>query len=386
MSEARYEYGVVIIEGHVQGLANARLLKKDGIPAIVVDKGNCIARYSRYCSRFFKCPDYLSEDFSQFLIDMNMKNNLKDWLLLPSNDHAVLSIAKHKTELSRYYKIITEDLPIIKKIYDKRTLLTIAESAGIPIPSTIMPIAENPSSVALRYPILIKGNNGLSFYKRFKNKAFLIKRESDLVPLWENELKGVKPHEYFIQEVIPDDNKTVSVTVFAERGTVHTCWMGIKLREHPISFGTATCCQSTHDKEMLDLSKNLIQQLKFTGVCEIEWIRDSRDDKPKLIEINARTWLWVGLAAKCGINYPKIIYDYVYNNSIPSDSGYRQNVIWLNLYTDLVFSAKRIISGIEKPMTLVRTYRRFTEACWDWKDPAPFFMYALLITKFIRQR
>ncbi len=30
-------------------------------------------------------------------------------------------------------------------------------------------------------------------------------------------------------------------------------------------------------------------------------------DKYKLIEINARTWLWVGLAKACGIDYANII-------------------------------------------------------------------------------
>ncbi len=56
--------GAVIIEGHVQGLSNARSLGEAGIPVIVVDRNNCIARYSRYCKMFYSSPDFDTDDFA----------------------------------------------------------------------------------------------------------------------------------------------------------------------------------------------------------------------------------------------------------------------------------------------------------------------------------
>jgi len=150
----RNKPGVVVIEGHVQGLANTRLLGQSGIPVIVIDKDDCVAKYSKYCKAFYKCPDYLSEDFIDFLIRLNKAFNLTNWLLLPSNDHAVYNLSLHKDTLSQYYKIITEDIEIIENIYNKRKLLQIADKVGIPIPATIMPEFENPRIVELRYPIL----------------------------------------------------------------------------------------------------------------------------------------------------------------------------------------------------------------------------------------
>ena len=214
--------GVVVIEGHVQGLANTRLLGQSVIPVIVIDKGNCIAKHSKYCKAFYKCPDYLSEEFIDFLIRLNKAFNLTNWLLLPSNDHAVYNVSLHKDTLSRYYKIITEDIEIIENIYNKRKLLQIADKAGIPIPATIMPELENPRLVDLRYPILIKGNQGLNFYKRFKHKAFIITTPDELINIWNKELREARPEEYIIQEIIPNVHKTVSVTVFADKGTVYT--------------------------------------------------------------------------------------------------------------------------------------------------------------------
>jgi len=378
--------GVIVIEGHVQGLANTRLLGREGIPVIVVDKGNCVGRYSRYCKKFFQCPDFLSAEFVDFLVRLQRAEGLQDWLLLPSNDHAVYSIAKNKHTLGKYFKIITEDIEVIDKIYNKRELLQLALRAGIPIPKTVFPVEVNPDRVDLRYPVLIKGNNGLSFYKRWHHKAIALDSDSELRRLLRDKLKGVRPDEYFIQELIPDEYKTVSVTVFAVKGEVFSHWAGVKLRSHPINFGTATCCQSAYDEQMLAFSKKLMVALGYTGICEIEWLKDPRDNEPKLIEINARTWLWVGLAAKCGVNYPLMAYDYMNKGDIPKATNYDTGVIWLNLYTDLFYSIQRLIKGINKPKDILATYRGFREACWDRKDPLPFFMYGALLSSFLKGR
>ncbi|MFA5570233.1 MAG: hypothetical protein WC990_02185 [Sphaerochaetaceae bacterium] len=385
-SKNRKKTGVVVIEGHVQGLANTRILGKQGVPVIVVDKDNCVAKYSKYCLKFFRCPDYITDDFADFLIELNKKESLQNWVLLPSNDHAVLTISKHKDRLSKLYSVITEDIEVINKIYNKKELLSIAENINVPIPKTVMPVNSNPEEVDLRYPIIIKGNNGLSFYKKYKSKAVIVEDPGELAKIWSSELKGAEPEEYFIQEVIPYDHKTVSFTLFAVKGIIHSYWMGVKLREHPVKFGTATCCQSVYEEDLLKYSKVLIKELEYTGVCEIEWLRDSRDGKSKLIEINARTWLWVGLAEKCGVNYPIMIYDYLINNVIPEEKEYSVSVIWLNLYTDLIFSVKRIVKGIDTLKSILITYKNFYDACWDIKDPIPFFAYGILGLGFLKRR
>ncbi len=378
--------GAIIIEGHVQGLANTRILGKAGIPVIVISKNNCIARYSRYCQKFFLCPDYLSDGFIEFLIKLAIAENLYDWVLLPSNDHAVYIIAKNKKELSEYYRVITENFDVISKIYNKRALLGIALKAKISIPASVMPESESTSLPVLNYPILIKGNNGLNFYKIFKRKVFLARSEMELKKLITLINNKIRPSDYFFQELIPAGTNTISVAVFSVNGEIYTYWMGEKIREHPIRFGTATCCKSTYENEVIRLSKIIISELKYTGVCEIEWLKDRRDNEYKLIEINARSWLWVGLADKCGISFPIILLKYIYNKEIPKQLDYRIGFYWINIYTDAVYTVKRIFLGIDKVKTILSSYQRFTEACWDPQDPIPFFMYGLLSIGFLCER
>ena len=68
--------GAIIIEGHVQGLSNVRSLGEVGIPVYVIDTAHCLAQHSKYCRKYFRCPDYRTEEFINFLIQLGKKECL----------------------------------------------------------------------------------------------------------------------------------------------------------------------------------------------------------------------------------------------------------------------------------------------------------------------
>jgi D-aspartate ligase len=338
--------GVIVIEGHVQGLSNTRSLGESGIPVIVVDKNTCLAQHSRYCNKFIICPVFNSPEFVNFLLDIADSLNLKGWLLLPSNDHAVYSISKNKEKLKTFYKIITPGLEIIDQIYNKERLLISASEVKIPYPVSWFPKKfEEEMPLNLNFPVLIKGKFGLNFYKRTGQKAFLIERKDQLNTVMGHLQSKISADDLFIQELIPltPVHKTISFTAFCIGGDIKTHWMGVKLREHPIQFGTATCANSVSVDVCYKQSAVLLKQLNYTGVCEVEFLQDPRDDQYKLIEINARTWLWVGLAKACGVDYAKISYEFA--NNLPSHypETYQLNKKWVNLLTDIPYSIIAII-------------------------------------------
>src|SRR5690625_1181282 len=254
--------GVIIIEGHVQGLSNARALGEAGVPVIVVDTGACVAQHSRYCKHYFKCPEYSTDQFADFLIELAKEENLRDWVLVPSNDHAVKTISKFKKELEETYKIITPDWDILQNIYDKVRLLDIAKSAGVPVPETylIQSIHDAAESVR-RFPVLTKGRHGLSFYKSTGQKAFLSENKDELIAHLKEISGSLDLADTFTQELIPynGENKTISFTAFSVDGEIKTHWAGVKLREHPLQFGTATFTKSVYIEECYRQSVVLLQ-------------------------------------------------------------------------------------------------------------------------------
>ena len=338
--------GAIIIEGHVQGLSNVRALGEVGIPIYVIDTGKCLAQFSKYCIKYFKCPDYSSAEFIDFLIELGKKESLHNWTLIPSNDHIVENLSNNLSRLKPYYLTLSPDPEILYNIINKRTLLSIASHCNTPIPKTCYP--DNMDQLAsLRFPVLLKGTLGLTFYKSMHVKAVEITNREDFVGIFQSVLSKVGPDDLMIQELIPYDekHKVVSFTCFAERGIIKSFWMGVKLHEHPVRYGTATLSKSVLIPELLQNATPLIAMLNYTGVCEIEFLRDPRDGIYKLIEINPRTWLWVGLAKSCGVNYALMIYNYLNGITNVYPLNYAVDVKWINWITDSIFSIKAIISG-----------------------------------------
>jgi predicted ATP-grasp superfamily ATP-dependent carboligase len=382
--------GVLIIEGHVQGLSNVRALGEHGIPVWVIDKSDCVARYSKYCQNFFICPDYDSDSFIAFLIHFSEQHQLNNWLLLPSNDHAVYNISKNKENLSAHFKLITENLETVLKIYDKVELLKIAQEIGVnyPLYETYNNLSECKAS-QLTFPLITKGNNGLSFYKKTKTKVLLSNSLEEL----ENNLKNLESKiplkETFTQEILPysEENKTISFTCFSINGEIKAHWIGVKLREHPLRFGTATLAESIEKKELYLPSQKLMQTLNYTGICEIEYLLDIRDKKYKLIEINARTWLWVGLAKACGVNYAKLAYDFVNGVTIKESKNYEIGTVWFNPITNVFFGIKGLLLGRVKLKSIFENIpKKKINALFQKGDRKPGFMYFVLLFKIFKTR
>jgi D-aspartate ligase len=347
--------GAIIIEGHVQGLSNTRSLGEKGIEVWVVDKADCVASYSKYCKKFIQCPDFKTDAFVEFLIQTAIQYSLKDWVLIPSNDHAVFSLSRNKERLSKYYRLVTDDWETIQKIYDKSSLLEIAQESGVPIPETIyFTTADEVKAHNITYPVLTKGREGLNFYKSLGRKAFLAHSENELREQLTLIESKVPLKETFTQELIPSDgnNKTISFTAFCIKGEIKTHWTGLKLREHPIQFGTATCAKSVWIPEVLHQSELLLRKLQYTGVCEVEYLLDPRTGTFKLIEINARTWLWVGLAKACGVDYAALLYYYAQGSDVNYPKEYKKDVYWFNPVTDFIYGLIGMLKGVYQIRTL----------------------------------
>ena len=380
--------GAIVIEGHVQGLSNTRSLGELGITVYVVDTVHCLAQHSKYCKKYFKCPPFHSEAFIVFLLDLAKKEGLRGWMLIGSNDHIVENLSLNKSRLQTYYKMLVPDEAQLYNIINKKNLLKVAKECETTIPETCYP--ENLEAAKLfRYPLLVKGNRGLSFFKATHQKAIQVDDYQSLISVFNHLRDIVQLDDVMIQELIPSTagNKVVSFTCFAENGVIKTYWMGRKLREHPIKYGTATFAESVYQGDVLKEATPLVKALDYTGVCEIEFMLDERDGKYKLIEINPRTWLWVGLAKKCGIDYAKIMYRYL--NGIPQDypHEYVVGTKWINWITDLFFGMKAIRGKLFSAKEYLRSLKgQKTKAIWNWKDPCPGIVFPFMLIYIANKR
>lgn len=378
--------GAIVIEGHVQGLSNTRSLGELGIPVYVLDVSHCLAQHSKYCTKYFRCPNFKSKEFIQFLIELAQKDNLQGWFLIGSNDHIVENLSLHAQELAPYYTMVVPSKEQLYQIIDKANLMQIASTCGTHIPRTC-DLNTIEQTKEFTYPLLIKGREGLSFYKATHQKAVQVNDEAEL--LSKSKEISQLTSDVMIQELIPFDrnNRVVSFTCFAVNGEIKTYWMGQKLREHPIKYGTATMSESVLIPEVLEEAKPLVKTLNYTGICEIEFMRDARDGYYKLIEINPRTWLWVGLAKECGIDYAKVMYKYVNGIEQQYPESYQVGIKWRNAVTDFVFGMQAIL---QKHVTLSEYINSLSGRCvhaiWHWKDIVPGLIFPILSFYIAKKR
>lgn len=163
--------------------------------------------------------------------------------------------------------------------------------------------------------------------------------------------------------------------------------MGVKVREHPLEFGTATFARSVYIRECYEQSIPLLKALNYSGVCEIEYLLDPKDNRYKLIEINARTWLWVGLAKACGIDYAKMIYNYVngLQNIYPTE--YNTELKWRNSFTDIAYTSLALLTGKMSLKNISEQNKgAIIDAVLHNGDNKPYWAYIFLMVTFLFRR
>jgi predicted ATP-grasp superfamily ATP-dependent carboligase len=60
--------------------------------------------------------------------------------------------------------------------------------------------------------------------------------------------------------------------------------------------------------EIVDAALSLLREFGYFGLSQVEFKRDARDGRFRLMEINPRLWQWHGLAGACGVDLPRIAY------------------------------------------------------------------------------
>ena len=395
MKKKKNTTGVIVIGDHVQSLGIIRSLGRRGIPVYLLhDKNLCIGRFSRYTKRYIKTPGASNETkFIDFMIKFAKNEQVIDWILMPTNDIAVHTLSKHKEILEEFYRVSTPSWDIVKFAYNKKLTYQIAEKNGIPLPKTIYPEnldAMNEISHDIDFPVIIKPAIVDHFYKKTKTKVFKTNTKEELIQAYIKASHVIDPSEIMVQEVIPGGpDNLYSFCSFFKNGKVIGIFTGRRSRQRPMDFGIgSTFVESVYVPELIKLGTHLLKAMNYYGLSEVEFKKDVRDGKFKLLEINARTWLWHSLAIRCGVDFPYLFYkDMIMNNEAALITSFIENVKWIHIYTDLTVIVKEILKGNMKVKDYITSLKGEKEfGVFSWDDPLPFIGETLMLPYLWRTR
>ena len=374
----------VLVNGDddVNNLGVVRALGRHGVPIILLSSNHqYVARYSRYINKWLRFPDPMeSEDkYIESLIKLGKQIEEK-CVVIPTNDGAVMTLSKHKGELEQYFLLPIPSFEVVEKCVNKRMFYQLLKQMSIPHPKTYFPkdLKELKSiGEEMEYPYIIKPAYMHLFSAQFHIKCFFIDSPQTL----NNAIQELEDKELdvFLQEIIPGNEHYSLLTYFDSENEPQASCGWDKIQQDPPFFGSySVLCKSAWRAEPIALAEQLLRTMKYHGIAEPEFKKDTRDNTYKLLEINARTSIPNALPAKCGTDITHIAYldtigRYKGNLKSPESGNFWVNdTFYLHDFFKLKFTKNMFSMNIINPLKRKRVY-----AVSAWDDPIP-LLFALL--------
>jgi D-aspartate ligase len=300
--ESRMPPAVVVDVRWVNGLAAIRSLGRLGVPVFALaHRASALGFRSRY-SVGVVCPDPVVDEAAYVACLGELARGLDAPApIFPTHDEFLNSIARHADELGGRFLHPFPDWELLEKIQDKAWQLAQAERLGIPVPRTVEEPVDD-----LVFPVLVKPRDPVGFRREFGRQAFRCESPEALAADFER----ARPYRPLVQEFVPGgDEELYSLGSYLDAGgEALGLFSGRKLLQMPPGVGTCRIGEAVWVDEVVEQGLALLRGIGFRGLSQVEFKRDARDGRYKLMEINPRLWQWHGLAAAAGVDLTRIAY------------------------------------------------------------------------------
>lgn len=294
----------------VNGLAAIRSLGRMGVPVFALDhRPSALGFRSRFAVPLI-CPDPGGDTaaYGEFLRELGDAIGVAA-PVFPTHDPPANAMARLRDDLGGRFLYPFPGWDTLSLVQSKRVQLERAVEVGVDVPRTAHPASADEALSAaadVGYPVLIKPSDPDGFKRRFRRQAF----RCDGVRELERAYADAEPFAPMVQELIPggDDELYTVGSYIALDGTVLGLFSGRKLRQSPPGVGTCRVGEALWVDEAVSAAMRLLRAFGFHGLSQVEFKRDPRDGRYKLMEINPRLWQWHGLATALGVDFTRIAY------------------------------------------------------------------------------
>jgi D-aspartate ligase len=290
----------VVDVGWVNGLAAIRSLGRAGVRVLAVDhRPSALGFRSKYAERFLSPDPFVDERGF-----VNFVRALGEVVVFPTHDDSLNALARYADDLDMLTPFPAWEL--LERLQSKRAQLEQAADAGVDIP------APEPGT----FPVVVKPDRPVEFKRRYRRQAFRCENQAEL----DAALAKTEEFGAIVQELVPGgDDALYTVGSYLDRdGEPLGIFCGRKLRQTPPGIGTCRVGEAVWVQQAVDAALMLLRAFGYTGLSQVEFKRDARDGRFKLMEINPRLWQWHGLATACGVDLPRIAYADLVGESPPA--------------------------------------------------------------------
>lgn len=370
----------VIAGAYRTGVLGVRTLVRHGVRATAFDSDSQLPGFRSVYGRAHLCPDPDTDPngWMEFMIRLSEKMGGKP-VLIPSADQFVSAIAAHATTLADHYTL-SGGVRLQGLLATKETQYELAAKHGMPLPRTrFVHSVEDVTAFAneAEFPCLLKPIHFREWrafpegHPLYYAKIAIAKTPAELLKSWQL-AAAVNPNTIAQEIILGDDtDKRVYLACYDSKSRRIANAMFRELRCNPLQFGPASVTEPVVDPETDEVCDTFLRRLGYSGICEIEMKRDSRDGRVKMIEANPRLTGGGDAAPYAGVDLCWIHYlDMIGKNPAPvapSGADFRHIDLRADVGSIFAYRRAKLISWRD----VIDSYRRprafFDFDAQDWR-------------------
>jgi len=378
----------IIVGGDITALAVARSLWRAGVEVHAVNHAYSWVAFSRGC-RLVELPKSAqgAAAWEAFLLGPE-SDRLAGSVLFPCGDDCIEIVIRNAERLRQ--KFILEEIAteVREQLLDK--LSTYHAAAGAEVPAPAFWHAASIGEIGglegtLPFPLVVKPRHSHRYKPVDKQRKYY--RAEDIADVYRYfSLSDVQVSDVVLTEFIPGrDGDNYGYFAYLDGdGRPLAEFTKRYLRRYPPDRGIACYGISDWNPGVRELGLRFLHHVGLSGLAHVEFKRDQRDGKLKLIESNARFTSNESMHVACGVDFAVLAYNRLTGRDIgpPMQPGaYRQGLrMWWPGSDFRAFLALREDGRTTLRQWLDSVLHPYRLPAFEWSDPWPSVATLLLRT------
>jgi predicted ATP-grasp superfamily ATP-dependent carboligase len=274
-----------------------------------------ISRYARY----WRIADPRDDEAAMIegLIDLARRLDRPPVILTGCDQHAQ-ALARHRDRLREVALPCIARSEVVELLVHKGRFSAWAQ-AHVPSYPRSVPATQFRPGGPVSFPVVAKPNHrgfanaaklDLPSEEELHERRFTLIRNKEEWEAYRERQGDYLSHLLIQQYVTGTSASKYSVCIYADRhAELRAVFVGRRLRGYPALYGDATLVQSDDvpDTVLAEVT-DIVRELGYEGIAEIEFNRDDVTGEFHLLEVNPRCWAWIGITAVTDCNVPWIAY------------------------------------------------------------------------------
>lgn len=254
----------------------------------------------------------------------------------------------------------------LKTVLSKNQTVRLAASFGVPVPRTVIPNNDREAESMgkeLGFPHLVKGDKGEG-----AQNVRLVWGPDEILTQYRKIVRREAAYggQPALQEFVPGPRYAVG-GLFQNGEPLRVCAYRT-LFTYPINRGFSAKAVTERPPKLLDHAFAIFEALQYTGLGQVQFIRDSRDGQLRFLEINPRVWGCIGLAQYAGVDLYTPYCALARGERVQADLRFREGVRYHRFSVELRLVTRRPLHFFQ---FICDSIDPRVHSDFQWSDPGP---------------